>query len=144
MFNRLVLAVAVLSASVSAHAAPEWSLVAGNIGDQTFLDTGSFQKDGDIVQVNVLRSYDETIPLGNDPVTGDEMYAHRSVKLTYQVDCEKGMIAMSGWKMFEGTHGNGNVVWTDQTWGKQRFTKSNDAQTRSVVRSTCTTNIASR
>ena len=144
MFKRSFIAAAVLASSISAHAAPEWSLVAGNIGDQTFLDTASFQKDGDLVHVNLLRSYEETITLGNDPVTGDEMYAHRSVKVTYQVDCAKGMIAMSGWKMFEGTHGNGNVVWADQTWGKQRFIKTNDAETRSVVRSTCATNTAAR
>ncbi|HUU73695.1 MAG TPA: surface-adhesin E family protein [Burkholderiales bacterium] len=144
MIYRSLFTAIALSASISANAAPEWTLVAGNVGDQTFLDSSSVEKRGDVVQVEVLRNYDQIITLGNDPVTGDEMYAHRSVKLTYQVDCGKGLIAMSGWKMFEGSHANGDVVWADQTWGNQNFTNTNDDETRSVVRSTCAINTAAR
>ena len=96
------------------------------------------------LEVDVLRNFNQTITLGNDPVTGAPMYAHRSVKLTYKVDCGKGAVAMSAWKMFDGSFGNGEVVWADKNWGKPVFTAANDDETREVLRSSCPTSTASR
>jgi hypothetical protein len=145
MTTRAIFASAVLAASISATAAaPEWTVLAGNNADYTFFDNASFEQRGEFVEVDVLRNFNETITLGNDPDTGATMYAHRSVKLTYKVDCDKGAVAMSAWKMFDGSFGNGEVVWADQSWGKLAFTSANDDETRAVVSSTCGTNTASR
>ena len=144
MFAHSVLALTALAVSISANAAPQWTSLAGNNADETFLDSASRDKQGHLADVDVLRNFDETITLGNDPVTGAPMYAHRSVKLTYKVDCSKGVIALSAWKMYDGSFGNGEVVWADKNWGKPVFTTANDDETRGVLRSTCATSTASR
>ena len=144
MFARSILASSALLISFTASAAPQWAMLEGDIGDHTFLDNTSIAKAGTFVQVDVLRNYNETITLGNDPVTGGEMYPHRSVKLKYQVDCGTGTNAMTGSKLFEGNFGNGEVVWADRMWGKQSFSAAGDDETRAVVRSTCGTKTALR
>lgn len=145
MITRAILASALLAASISATAAaPEWTVLDGNNADYTFFDSASFVKRGQFVEVDVLRNFNEVITLGNDPDTGEAMYPHRSVKLTYKVDCDKGATAMRDWKMFGGSFGNGEVVWADKSWGKPAFNSANDDETRAVVRSTCATNTASR
>jgi len=144
MIVRSIFASALLAASLSANATPQWSVLAGNNADFTYLDSGSLAKQGNFVEADVLRNFNETIILGNDPETGVPMYAHRSVKLTYKVDCGNGTIAMSAWKMFEGSFGNGEVAWADKNWGKLAFTAANDDETLAVVRSSCPTNTAAR
>ena len=144
MIVRSIFASALLAASVSANATPQWSVLAGNNADFTYMDSGSLAKQGNVVEVDVLRNFNETIILGNDPETGAPMYAHRSVKLTYKVDCGKGAIAMSAWKMFADSFAKGEVVWADKNWGKPDFNAANDAETIAVVRSSCATNIAAR
>jgi len=144
MIARSIFASALLAASVSANATPQWSVLAGSNADFTYLDSGSLAKQGNFAEVDVLRNYNETITLGNDPETGAPMYAHRSVKLTYKVDCGNGAIAMSAWKMFDESFANGEVVWADNNWGKPVFTAANDDETLAVVSSSCPTNTATR
>jgi len=144
MIIRSIFASVVLAASMSAIAAPQWTVLAGNNADDTFLDSTSIDKNGGFIEVDVLRNLDETITLGNDPETGAEMYAHRSVKLTYKVDCKKGAISMSEWTMFDGSFGNGEVVWADKNWGNPVFTAANDEETQDVLRATCPTSTAAR
>jgi hypothetical protein len=143
MIVRSVLASAVFAASISANAA-SWTAMAGNNADYTFVDSASFENKGELVDVDVLRDFNETLTLGNDPDTGAEMYAHRSVKLTYKVDCGNDAIAISEWKMFAGSLGNGEVVWAGKNSGKLAFTAANDEETRALLVSTCATNTASR
>ncbi|UCD68119.1 MAG: hypothetical protein JSW48_15265 [Betaproteobacteria bacterium] len=144
MISRSLLAFLGLLLSSAAAAAPNWTILAGDIANSTYLDKASVAKHGDFMRADVLRNYDEVITLGNDPVTGADMYPHRSVKVTYHVDCGSGMVAMTSWKMFEGSLGNGEVVWADKLWGKPNLTSANDAETRDVLRSTCATKSVSR
>ena len=144
MIARSILASAVLATSISANAAPQWNALGGNNADATFVDRTSFELQGGFVTVDVLRNFKETIVLGNQPETGEAMYPHRSVKLTYKVDCGRSAIALSEWKMFDGNFGNGEVVWADRNWGNLAFTAANDEETRAVLRSTCVADTASR
>ena len=144
MITRSIFAAAAMAASISALAAPQWTAVAGNNADDTFVDRSSFTSQGHLIDVDVLRIFDEPVTLGNDADTGEAMYPHRSVKLTYKVNCGTGTIAMSQWTMFDEHFGNGQVVWDHKVQGKLAFTRANDEETRSVLRSTCATNTASR
>lgn len=144
MIIRSIFASVALVTSISATAAPEWKALPGSNADHTFLDSNSFLKQDGMTDVAVLRNFNKSITLGNDPETGAEMYSHRSVKLTYRVDCAKDAIAVSEWKMFEGNLGHGEVVWADQSWGKLAYTAANDDETRFVLRSACDNQTAMR
>lgn len=142
MIKTAFLASAALATALSAHAAPEWSELPYSIADASFIDRSSIDPKGMIVNVNVLRNFDQTITLGNDPVTGAPMYSHRSVRLQYVVDCESGKLAIANWKMFDGNFANGDVVWTDANWGKPQFTRAIDGESRAVLASACATAMA--
>ncbi len=144
MFNRSMIGAAAMAFSLSAAAAPQWSAIPGNNADDTFVDRSSHSSQSRLVDVNVLRIFDEQIALGNDPETGKEVYPHRSVKLTYKVDCAAGTIAMSEWTMYDGSLGDGDVVWNVEVQDALAFTGANDEETRSVMASACTTTTASR
>ena len=142
MFKRSLLAVIAFAVSASVHAAPQWVELPYSIAAASFLDRSSINTEGEYVDVEVLRNYDETIVLGNDPVSGEPMYAHRSVELSYAVDCEARKVALTGWKMYDGNLGNGNVVWADTNWGKPTFVRVSDDESRAIMISACATKLA--
>jgi hypothetical protein len=144
MTKTAFLASAALATALSAHAAPEWSELPHSVADASFIDSSSIDPKGMVVNVNVLRNYDETITLGNDPVTGAAMYSHRSVQLQYVVDCVSGKLAIAAWKMFDGNFANGNNVWTDANWGKPQYTIATDGESRAVLASACAAALALR
>ena len=141
---RTILASTALAASISVHAAPEWVALSDSMADASFIDRSSLSDTQRYVDVEVLRNFDEIITLGTDPVTGAEMYPHRSVTLDYRVDCDAGKIAMTSWKMFDGNFANGDVVWAATNYGKPAFIDAVDDETRSVLRTACATNTAAR
>ena len=144
MIKRTILASAAFAFTLSANAAPKWVELPHSMADLSFLDHSSINLQGSYVDVEVLRNYDETVVLGNDPVSGAEMYSHRSVKLAYRVDCDSRKVALSGWKMYAGNFGAGEVVWADTNWGEPVFVAATDAESRSVLISACATAIAAR
>ena len=143
MFNRSMIATAAMAFSLTAAAAPQWAAIPGNNADDTFVDRCSHSSQNQLLEVNVLRIFDEQIALGNDPETGKAMYPHRSVQLTYEVDCGAGTIAMSRWTMYDGSFGDGEVVWNVDVLNDLAFTRANDEETRAVMASNCATNTAS-
>jgi len=58
----------------------------------------------------VLRDFSEMITPGTDAETGDPIYPHRSIRLTYKVDCAANRLAMSEWQMFDGNLAQGQVI----------------------------------
>ena len=144
MFKRSFLAVIAFALTASVHAAPQWVELPHSLADGSFLDHGSINTEGQYVDVEILRNYDETIDLGSDPISGKPMYIHRSVELTYAIDCESRKVALTGWKMFDGNFGNGEVVWADSNWGKPAFSNASDDETRAVMISACATKLATR
>ena len=144
MIKRITMAVLTLVLSVSAYAAPRWVELPYSVADTSFLDHSSIAPEGRYVDVEVLRNFDETMVLGNDPESGAPMYSHRSVKLDYAVDCKSRQVALTGWQMFDGNFGNGEVVWADTHWGELNFTSTYDEETRAVLISACAAAMATR
>jgi len=144
MIKHTVIGIAALLGSVSAHAAPQWVELPNSVADVTFLDRSAIRAQGEFLDVNVLRNFDETIALGSDPVSGAAMYSHRSATLSYLVDCDNRKVALTGWKLFEGSFGNGNVVWADKNWGKPAFVNASLEESREIVTSACATSLAAR
>jgi hypothetical protein len=144
VIKRTVLASLALAASFSANAAPKWVELPYSMADMSFLDHGSVVVQGHYADVNVLRNFNNTVVLGNDPVSGEALYSHRSVKLGYRVDCDSRKLALTGWTMFEGNFGDGEVVWGSTTWGVPAFIDAVDDETRAVLASACSINTASR
>lgn len=144
MMKQTLLATVALAASVSVNAAPRWVELPYSIADSSFLDHSSAIVHGEYVDVNVLRNFDDTVVLGTDPVTGADMYSHRSVKLSYRVNCDSLKLSLTGWEMYEGNFGNGDVVWADTNWGKPAYVAAVDDETRAVLISACAINTASR
>ena len=142
MFKRTFLTVVAFAVSASVHAAPQWVELPHSLADASFLDRSSINTEGKYVDVEILRNYEETIDLGSDPVSGKAMYVHRSVEVTYAVDCESRKVALTGWKLFDGNFGNGDVVWADTNWGNPAFINASDAETRAVMISACATKLA--
>ena len=144
MFKIGLIAAAAVALPLTAQAAPKWVELPHTLADVSLLDRNSFAEKGEYVDVDVMRNYKESINLGNDPVSGDAMYSHRSVKLNYVVDCESRKIAMKGWTLYDGNFGGGEVVWSDRNWGAPSFINANDEESRSVVISACATLMAAR
>jgi len=144
MIKHTVLAVAALLIPLSVHAAPQWVELPRSVADVSFLDHSSIHHQGQFLDVNVLRNSDKTIVLGNDPVSGAAMYSHRSAQLSYLVDCDARKVALTGWKMFEGNLGTGDVVWADKNWGEPTFVNVTDEESRAVVISACASLLAAR
>ncbi len=142
MIKRTVIASIASAIAFSAHAAPKWVELPYSTADASFLNHSSIEVRGDFVEVDILRNFDETIILGNDPVSGAEMYAHRSVEVNYRVDCGARKVALTGWRMYDGNFGNGDVVWADINWGDPKFTAAADDESRAVVISACASAMA--
>lgn len=144
MIKRFILAASALTLSASAFAAPKWVELPYSVADTSFLDHSSYVLEGRYVDVDVMRNFDETVVLGNDPESGAPMYSHRSVKLSYVVDCKARELSLTGWKMFDGNFGNGEIVWADTHWGELNFVRATDEESRAVLISACATAMASR
>lgn len=144
MILRTALTSLAFATSVSVQAAPEWVALAETGTDSVFIDRTAIAAPGESVEVAVLRNFNETMTLGNDVETGKPWYPHRSVKVRYLVDCSANKLAVSGWQMFEGNFGNGDIVWAEQRYGKLNVTAASDDETRAVLRSTCATRTVSR
>jgi len=144
MIKRSILASLALATSVAANAAPKWVELPHSMADTSFLDHSSVISQGDYADVNVLRNFDNTIVVGNDPVSGAAMYSHRSVKLSYRVNCDSRKVALTGWEMYGGNFGSGQVVWANTNRGTPAFVAAVDEETRAVMISACAINIASR
>lgn len=142
--TRTLLATIAVSASLHVHAAPQWVALPDSLADGSFIDRSSISAQQPFVDVNVLRNFEELVTLGNDPVTGETMYPHRSVTLNYRINCDAGKVAMTKWQMFDGNFANGNVVWAATNYGDPAFVDAVDDETRSVLRTACATNTAAR
>ncbi len=144
MFTRFIFATLALLASVSVQAAPEWVALAGTGSDSTFVNRTALDTDGRYVDVEVLRNFTETITLGSDPESGAPLYPHRSVTLSYKVDCAAARLAVSEWQMFEGNLASGKLVWNQNNAGSLAFLAPVNAEMRAVLRSACATNTVLR
>lgn len=144
MPRRTLISAMALTAAVSAHAAPEWVALPHSIADASFIDRSSITLAGPYVGVNILRNFDETIVLGNDSQTGAPMYGHRSVQLSFVVDCDSQHVALAKWKLFDGNFGNGEVLWADTNWGEPHFVRVADDESRAVMASACAAALALR
>ena len=144
MIKRTAVASLALATSLTANAAPKWVELSHSMADMSFLDHSSAVVHGKYVDVNVLRNFDDTIVLGSDPVTGQDMYSHRSVQLSYRVDCDSRELSLTGWEMYEGNLGTGNIVWANTKWGNPAYHSAVDDETRDVLISACAINTASR
>ena len=144
MISRTAIAFLALATSLSANAAPKWVELPHSVADMSFIDQSSAVVYGQFVDVNVLRNFDNTVVLGNDPATGKDMYSHRSVRLSYRVDCDSRKLSLTSWEMYEGKFGNGDVVWANTNWSKPAYLAAVDDETRAVLDSACAINTASR
>ena len=144
MFARTVLATLLAAASVTVHAAPEWVWVAGTTSDTTFVSRSVINSSEQHVDVQVMRNFAETVTLGNDPETGAPMYPHRSVTLTYKVDCDANRLAVSEWQMYDGNLATGQVIWYQKNVDRLGFIDAVNDEMRAVMRSACATNTVLR
>lgn len=144
MFARIILATLFAAASVSVHAAPEWIWVAGTTSDTTFVSRSAINNETQHVDVQVMRNFAETVTLGNDPETGAPMYPHRSVTLTYKVDCDANRLAVSEWQMYDDNLAAGEVIWYQKNVDRLGFIDAVNDEMRAVMRSACATNTVLR
>ena len=128
--------------SMSAFAAPEWVTVAASGEGTVLLDLASVTKAGELVNVRVLRNYEQLITLGNDPTTNEMMYPHRSVKLGYLANCESGKLSLESWQMFSGNFGNGETVWADKEHGAPAFMAPSSPEESSALNAACSSRIS--
>lgn len=144
MFARLILATLAATTTFNAQAAPEWVALADTNTRLTLVNQFTMSKQGQYVDVEVMRDFTETITLGNDAQTGAPLYPHRSVTLTYKVDCVSEKLAVSEWQMFDGNLGQGNTVWDQKNRSGLAFISAVDSEMRAVLRSACNTPTVSR
>lgn len=150
MFARKFLATlfsATLPLTVQAASDPateNWFELSGSNTNTTIVNRSTSGNLGRYVDVQVLRDFNETVTLGNDPATGVPRYPHRSVTLQYTVDCAASRLAVSEWQMFEGNLATGQIVWDQTNRNAQGFVPAVNAEMRAVMRSACATNTVSR
>lgn len=136
MISKL-LACSTLVLSMSVFAAPDWTKVANVSMGTVFLDRGSVASAGEFVSVRILRNYDQLVTLGNDPVTNEPWYPHRSVNLGYLANCETGKVALKSWHMYSGNFGRGETVWADRQLGSPTFMVPSSNEESSALIATC-------
>lgn len=144
MVLRSALAAVGLGCAFCVAAAPEWHAIAQSGTVSAYIDQQSLKFDGPQVHVSVLRNYGQSVVLGHDAATGSPWYPHRSVKLTYTVNCATSQVAMREWQMFDGNFGNGDVVWAERRHGVLNFNAASDMESRAVQRMACATRTVSR
>lgn len=132
------------SFSTAALAGPQWTQFSSEAGVTAFLDRNSAMADDRTVRVRVMRSYDEPVDLGLHPQTREPLYRHGSVKVTYVVDCSKGVIAMAGFQLFSGALGDGDVVWADNLAEQADFAKPVTLDERFALANGCAVQSASK
>jgi hypothetical protein len=141
MITKLI-AASTLVFSMSAVAAPEWVTIADSGQDAVMLDMASVTKVGGLVNVRVLRNYDQLITLGNDPTTNEMLYPHRSVKLGYLANCESGQLSLASSQMFSGNFGNGEAVWADKEQGAPAFMAPSNLEESSALNAACSSRVS--
>lgn len=145
MLTRIILTTLFAAAPIPVQAATESVALAGsNNSDITFVSRATTDTVDRYVDVQVLRNFADTTTLGNDSETGAPMYPHRSVTLTYKVDCDANRLAVSQWQMFAGNLATGQIVWDQKNTGRLGFIDAVNAEMRAVMRSACATNTVSR
>ena len=142
MITKLI-AASTLVFSMSAVAAPEWVTIADSGQGAVLLDMASVTKAGDLVNVRVLRNYEQLITLGNDPTTNEMLYPHRSVKLGYLANCESGQLSLASWQMFGGNFGNGETIWADKEQGAPAFMAPSSLEESSALNAACSSRVSS-
>ena len=70
---------------------------------------------------SIIRSYEDTINLGIDPVSGLEWHPHKSAKFVFNVNCNTNSLALTGWSLYSDTSGKGKIVWADTDYGKPNY-----------------------
>lgn len=70
---------------------------------------------------SIIRTYEDTINLGIDPISGLEWYPHKSAKFVFNVNCNSNSLALTGWSLYSEGSGNGNIVWTDTDFGNPNY-----------------------
>ena len=143
MLARTTFAALALAASVSANAAPELVALNESKADASYMNLSSIRQDGDIVDVTVLRMFDQTVRPGDDAKPAAPAAQHQSVKAVYSVNCATGKLALIEWTMFEGMFATGGVIWSDKA-RFNHFTPAADAESRELIGSVCTTKTAGR
>jgi len=144
MFAPTLLAMALLAAPLYVQAAPEWVALEGSDSNTTFVNQVSIDNRGQYVDVDVLRDFPELITLGNDSITNEPLYPHRSVTLNYKVDCASNRLAMNEWQMFEGNLAQGKVIWHQKNINGLAFVTAADSEMRAVLHVACATTTVSR
>ncbi len=144
MLARIILTTLFAAAPLSVQALTETTAQTGSNPDTTFLSRAPIDPGDQFVDIRVLRNFAETITLGTDPETGAALYPHRSVALSYKVDCDANRLAVSEWQMFGGNLATGQIVWDQTNSGKLGFIEAVDAEMRAVMRSACATNTVLR
>ncbi len=144
MLARIILTTLFASAPLSVQALTETAAQTGSNPDTTFLSRAPIDAGDQFVDIRVLRNFAETITLGTDPETGAALYPHRSVALSYKVDCDANRLAVSEWQMFGGNLATGQIVWNQKNSGKLGFIDAVNPEMRAVMRSACATNTVLR
>jgi len=135
----LVAAAAVVSFGGALYAADGGGADGYSLDRSTIAHLGDGNK-----SIWIQREYAGEISLGVDPETGARIYPHRSVRVLYSVDCAKGKLNMTAWKLFSQPGGQGAVVWMDQLEGplaERRYVPRSEEE-RSVVGEVCDNNLA--
>ena len=144
MFAWVIIATLGATASPSVQDVPEWIWVAGTTSNTTFVSRSAMNSDEQYVDVQVMRNFAETVTLGNDAESGAPMYPHRSVTLTYKVDCDDNRLAVSEWQMYDGNLATGQVIWYQKNVDRLGFIAAVNDEMRAVMRSACATNTVLR
>ncbi len=144
MFFRSLIAVSATALSFGVQAAAERDALTGANPDTTFIKLTAIAAEGRFVDVEVLRDFKDTVTLGTDAQSGAPLYPHRSVTLTYRVDCDASSLAVADWQMFDGNSGQGRRIWNQENRHGLAFLPPVNNEMRAVVRSACATRTVSR
>ena len=92
---------------------------------------------------SIIRSYEDTINLGIDPVTGLEWHPHKSAKFVFNVNCNTNSLALTGWSLYSDTSGKGEIVWADTDYGKPNYYTPVTEDEVNLTSNLCASRIAS-
>jgi hypothetical protein len=141
---KTLIAATVLAYSSLASAGTDWIVIPAAGAERTFLDRASFVEGATLTGVTVLRSYDQTVTLGDDAQTGEILYPHRSAKVRYAVDCASRTVGMESWELYSGNLGDGKIVWADTESGERRMSKPSTTEEIVTYNAVCSPDVALR
>ena len=118
LLKTYLLVLALLGPTVNAH---ELIALTNTAEGASYIASDKVAENEKNFTIEIIRDYNKKINLGKDPITGQAIFPHQSVRITYSINCAESTVSLRSWKLFSGRHALGESIWVDRNFGSPHF-----------------------